>query len=254
MHISDISWRRIGHPSEVLEPEQEIDVKILGVDRNERRLSLGRKQLEDNPWECVVALYPLGTVHTGTVVAVHEYGCFVELSNGIDGLVHSSQMDWLDPKPMPSKIVSVGDEVKVKVLELDYKRQRIPLGMKQCYDNRWELFTTNHRPGDKLKGVIRSIVAFGIFVELDYGVGGYVHISEVYWGGKDKKKMVEEYKEGQTIEVVLLQLDAVREDISLSIKQLTPEKNSDANAESSEDVLAEQKEDEDSGLGANNRA
>ena len=221
LHSSDISWKRIGHPSEVLEPGQEIDVKILGFDRAKMRISLGRKQLEDNPWERVGDLFPPGTVHTGTVTSVREYGCFVELGDGIEGLVHCSQMDWLDPKPVPSRIVSDGDEVKVKVLELDYERHRVSLGMKQCRDNPWEVFTANHRPGDKLKGVIRSITDFGIFVGLEYGMDGLVHISDVTWDAEEQEKAVEEYKKGQAVEVVLLQSDMARERISLGIKQLT---------------------------------
>ena len=341
LRVKDICWKRIRHPSEVLESGQEINVKILGIDRVKMHVSLGRKQLEGSPWERAGDLFPLGTVHTGTVTSVVEYGCFVELDDGIKGLVHSSQMDWLNSKPVISRIVSVGDEVKVKVLDLDYERQRISLGikqciddpwgragdlfplgtvhigtvtsvveygsfvdlgdgieglmhrsqmdwldpdpepskivsvgeevkvkvleldcerhrmslgMKQCRDNPWELLATNHRPGDKIKGVIRSITDFGIFVGLEYGMDGLVHISDVAWDAEDQEKAMEEYKKGQAVEVVLLQSDIDSERISLGIKQLTPEKNSNANTESSEDALAEQKENGDSELGADSRA
>lgn len=219
LHNSDISWKRVQHPSDVLKQGDKIKVKVLSFERDRIRISLGMKQLEPDPWDDLGEKYPPGTRHQGRVTSVREYGCFVELSEGVEGLVHSSQMDWLNPKPTPSRLVSVDDEVEVQVLEVDYERKRISLGLKQCRDNPWEKFESTAQIGDRLKGSIRDITDFGIFVAIGEGMDGLVHLSDISWS-KPGEEAVKEFRKGQDVEVVLLQFDRERERIGLGLKQL----------------------------------
>jgi len=219
LHITDMSWKRIKHPSEVVNVADEIDVKVLKFDRERTRVSLGLKQLGADPWEDIARRYPVGARLFGTVTNLTDYGCFVEIEEGVEGLVHVSEMDWTNKNIAPSKVVQLGDEVEVIVLEIDAERRRISLGMKQCRPNPWEEFGLNNNKGDKIVGTIKSITDFGIFIGLDGGIDGLVHLSDISWTlpGEDA---VRSYKKGDEIETVILAIDPERERISLGIKQL----------------------------------
>ena len=219
LHITDMAWKRVKHPSEVVNVGDEIDVKILKFDRERQRVSLGIKQLGDDPWLDLSRRYPPGSRIFGKITNIADYGCFVEIEEGVEGLVHVSEMDWTNKNVNPSKVVQVGEEVEVMVLEIDEERRRISLGIKQCQPNPWAEFQANVNRGDKVKGQIKSITDFGIFIGLDGGIDGLVHLSDISWDVPGEEA-VHNYKKGQEIEAAVLAIDADRERISLGIKQL----------------------------------
>ncbi|MGD8557668.1 MAG: 30S ribosomal protein S1 [Chromatiales bacterium] len=219
LHITDMAWKRVHHPSEVVEIGQEIDVKVLKYDKEKMRVSLGLKQLGDDPWVNITRRYPEGTRLFGKVTNIADYGSFVEIEEGVEGLVHVSEMDWTNKNIHPSKVVSLGDEVEVMVLDIDEERRRISLGMKQCRQNPWEEFAQNHNKGDQVTGSIKSITDFGIFIGLDGGIDGLVHLSDISWD-LPGEEAVRNYKKGDEVEAVVLAVDPERERISLGIKQL----------------------------------
>ncbi|HVA54417.1 MAG TPA: 30S ribosomal protein S1 [Gammaproteobacteria bacterium] len=219
LHITDMAWKRVKHPSEVVTVGQEIEVKVLKFDRERNRVSLGLKQLGDDPWVDITRRYPASTRLFGKVTNLADYGCFVEVEPGVEGLVHVSEMDWTNKNVNPAKIVQVGDETEVMVLEIDEERRRISLGMKQCKPNPWEDFAASHNKGDHIKGKIKSITDFGIFVGLDGAIDGLVHLSDISWD-MPGEEAVRNYKKGDEVEAVVLAVDAQRERISLGIKQL----------------------------------
>jgi len=219
LHITDLAWRRVKHPSEVLNVGDEIEAKILKFDQEKNRVSLGIKQMGDDPWNGLARRYPQGTRMFGKVTNLTDYGAFVEIEQGIEGLVHVSEMDWTNKNVHPSKVVSLGDEVEVMILEIDEARRRISLGMKQCQSNPWDDFAINHKKGDKVKGAIKSITDFGVFVGLDGGIDGLVHLSDLSWS-QPGEEAVHNYKKGDEVEAVVLAIDVERERISLGIKQL----------------------------------
>ncbi len=219
LHITDMAWRRVRHPSEVVHTGQEIQAKILKFDTEKNRVSLGLKQMGDDPWLGVSRRYPQGTRMFGKVTNIADYGAFVELEPGIEGLVHVSEMDWTNKNVAPNKIVALGDEVEVMVLDIDEDKRRISLGMKQCKANPWEEFAQNTRRGDKVSGPIKSITDFGVFVGLAAGIDGLVHLSDLSWN-EPGEAAVRNYKKGQEVEAVVLGVDVDRERISLGIKQL----------------------------------
>ncbi len=219
LHITDMSWKRVKHPNEVVQVGDEIEVKVLKFDRERIRVSLGLKQLGEDPWLDIARRYPVDTKLTGKVTNLADYGCFVEIEEGVEGLVHVSEMDWTNKNIHPSKVVQVGDGVEVMVLDIDEERRRISLGIKHCQTNPWQEFATTHNKNDKVVGRIKSITDFGIFVELDGGIDGLVHLSDISWN-ETGEEAVRKYKKGDEIEAVVLAVDAERERISLGIKQL----------------------------------
>ena len=219
LHITDMAWKRVKHPSEVVEVGQEIEVKILKFDRERQRVSLGMKQLGDDPWQDLARRYPQNTRIFGKVTNIADYGCFVEIEDGVEGLVHVSEMDWTNKNVNPSRVVSIGEEVEVMVIEIDEERRRISLGVKQCKPNPWAEFAATFNRGDKVSGQIKSITDFGIFIGLDGGIDGLVHLSDISWDHPGEEA-VRNYKKGQEIEAAVLAIDADRERISLGIKQL----------------------------------
>lgn len=219
LHITDLAWRRVRHPSEVVTPGQEVTAKVLKFDAEKGRVSLGLKQMGDDPWLGVSRRYPAGTRLFGKVTNIAEYGAFVEIEPGIEGLVHVSEMDWTNKNVAPSKVVQLGDEVEVQVLEIDEDRRRISLGMKQCRPNPWEEFAANHKRGDKVSGPVKSITDFGVFIGLPGGIDGLIHLSDLSWNDTGESE-VRNYKKGQEVEAVVLAIDIERERISLGIKQL----------------------------------
>ncbi|QJC30481.1 30S ribosomal protein S1 [Enterobacteriaceae endosymbiont of Neohaemonia nigricornis] len=220
LHITDMSWKRVKHPSEIINIGEEIFVKILKFDKEKTRVSLGLKQLGEDPWISISKRYPENSKLIGRVTNLTDYGCFVEIENGIEGLVHVSEMDWTNKNIHPSKKVKINDKVEVMVLDIDEERRRISLGMKQCTTNPWLLFAQNHNKGEKVKGKIKSITDFGIFIGLDGGIDGLVHISDLSWINNSEDE-VRKYKKGEEITAIVLQVDADRERISLGIKQLS---------------------------------
>jgi len=219
LHITDMAWKRVRHPSEVVNVGDELDVRVLKFDRERNRVSLGLKQLGDDPWVNIARRYPSGTRLFGKVSNVTDYGCFVELEPGVEGLVHVSEMDWTNKNVNPAKMVQVGDEVEVMVLDVDEERRRISLGIKQTQANPWEAFAATFKKGDKVKGSIKSITDFGIFVGLDGGIDGLVHLSDISWQTPGEE-LVRNFKKGDEVEAVVLAVDPERERISLGIKQL----------------------------------
>ena len=219
LHITDLAWRRVKHPSEVLEVGQEVEAKVLKFDQEKSRVSLGLKQLGDDPWVDLARRYPVQTRLFGKVSNLTDYGAFVEIEQGIEGLVHVSEMDWTNKNVHPSKVVQLGDEVEVMILEIDEDRRRISLGMKQCQPNPWEEFAASHSKGDKIKGAIKSITDFGIFIGLDGGIDGLVHLSDLSWT-ENGEEAVRKYKKGDEVEAVIIAIDIEKERISLGIKQL----------------------------------
>jgi small subunit ribosomal protein S1 len=219
LHITDMAWRRVRHPSECVEIGQEIQVKVLKFDKEKTRVSLGMKQMGEDPWQNIARRYPAGTRVFGKVNNLTDYGCFVEIEEGVEGLVHVSEMDWTNKNVNPSKVVQLGDEVEVMVLEIDEERRRISLGMKQCRSNPWDEFAATHNKGDKISGKIKSITDFGIFIGLDGGIDGLVHMSDISWNENDEEA-IREFKKGDEVETVILAVDPERERISLGIKQL----------------------------------
>ncbi|WP_428624289.1 30S ribosomal protein S1 [Sedimenticola sp.] len=219
LHITDMAWKRVKHPSEVVEIGEEISVKVLKFDRDKQRVSLGLKQMGDDPWANLARRYPENTRLFGKVTNLADYGCFVEIEEGVEGLVHVSEMDWTNKNIHPSKLVQLGDEVEVMVLDIDEERRRISLGMKQCKNNPWEEFAETHKKGDHVTGKIKSITDFGVFIGLDGGIDGLVHLSDISWDEAGEEG-VRDYKKGQELETVVLSVDPERERISLGIKQL----------------------------------
>jgi small subunit ribosomal protein S1 len=219
LHITDMAWRRVKNPSEVVNVGDEIQVKVLKFDRDRNRVSLGLKQLGDDPWQDIARRYPTNTRLFGRVTNLADYGAFVEIEDGVEGLVHVSEMDWTNKNVNPSKVVQIGDEVEVMVLEIDEERRRVSLGIKQCMANPWNEFATSFNKGDRVKGVIKSITDFGIFIGLDGGIDGLVHLSDLSWDlpGEDA---VRNYRKGEEVEAVVLSIDPERERISLGVKQL----------------------------------
>jgi len=218
LHITDMAWKRVKHPSEVIEVGVEIDVKILKFDRERQRVSLGMKQLGDDPWKDLARRYPPQTRMFGKVTNIADYGCFVEIEDGVEGLVHVSEMDWTNKNVNPARVVSIGEEIEVMVIEIDEERRRISLGVKQCQSNPWAEFAATFNRNDKVSGQIKSITDFGIFIGLDGGIDGLVHLSDISW--EEGEEAVHNYKKGQEIEAAVLAIDAERERISLGIKQL----------------------------------
>jgi small subunit ribosomal protein S1 len=219
LHITDMAWRRVRHPSEVLTVGQEITAKVLKFDQDKNRVSLGVKQLGDDPWVGIARRYPTSTRMFGKITNITDYGAFVEIEPGIEGLVHVSEMDWTNKNVNPGKLVNLGDETEVMVLEIDEERRRISLGMKQCRANPWEEFSDGHRKGDKVKGAIKSITDFGVFIGLDGGIDGLVHLSDLSWS-KTGEEAVRDFKKGDEVEAIVLAIDTERERISLGIKQM----------------------------------
>ncbi len=219
LHITDMAWKRVKHPSEVVAVGQEVTVKVLKFDKEKTRVSLGLKQLGQDPWEAIAQNHPVNSKLSGKVTNLTDYGCFVEILDGVEGLVHVSEMDWTNKNIHPSKVVNVGDVVEVMVLEVDEERRRISLGLKQCKANPWEHFAETHNKNDKVKGKIKSITDFGIFIGLEGGIDGLVHLSDISWNMAGEEA-VRNYKKGDEVEAVVLQVDAVKERISLGIKQL----------------------------------
>ena len=220
LHITDLAWRRVRHPSEVLEQGQEITAKVLKFDQEKNRVSLGIKQLGEDPWIGIARRYPQGTRLFGKVTNITDYGAFVEIEAGIEGLVHVSEMDWTNKNVDPKKVVQLGEEVEVMVLEIDEERRRISLGMKQCKPNPWEEFAATHQKGDTVKGQIKSITDFGVFIGLEGGIDGLVHLSDLSWTEPDEEA-VRKYKKGEELEAVVLSIDVERERISLGVKQMS---------------------------------
>ncbi len=219
LHITDMAWKRVKHPSEVVNVGDEIDIKVLKFDRDRQRVSLGLKQLGDDPWVAIARRYPVGTRLFGRVTNITDYGCFVEIEEGVEGLVHVSEMDWTNKNVNPQKVVSIGDETEVMVLDIDEERRRISLGMKQCQANPWDEFASNFNKNERVIGQIKSITDFGIFVGLDGGIDGLVHLSDISWNDAGEET-IRGFKKGQEIETVVLAVDPERERISLGIKQL----------------------------------
>ncbi|HMN34720.1 MAG TPA: 30S ribosomal protein S1 [Chiayiivirga sp.] len=219
LHITDMAWKRVRHPSEVVEVGQEMKVRVLKFDRERNRVSLGLKQLGEDPWDNIARRYPTGARLFGKVSNVTDYGCFVEIEPGVEGLVHVSEMDWTNKNVNPSKVVQVGDETEVVVLDVDEERRRISLGIKQTRSNPWEAFAAIFKKGDKVSGQIKSITDFGVFVGLDGGIDGLVHLSDISWNATGEE-LVRQFKKGDTVEAVVLAVDPERERISLGVKQL----------------------------------
>jgi len=219
LHITDMAWRRVKHPAEVVEIGQEIQVKVLKFDRDRQRVSLGLKQMGEDPWVNISRRYPEHTRVFGKVTNIADYGCFVEIEEGVEGLVHVSEMDWTNKNIHPSKVVNLGDEVEVMVLDIDEERRRISLGIKQCAMNPWDEFGVTHKKGDHVSGKIKSITDFGIFIGLDGGIDGLVHLSDISWD-EPGEQALRRYKKGDELETVVLSVDPERERISLGVKQL----------------------------------
>ena len=221
LHITDLAWKRVKHPSEVLNVGDEIEAKVLRYDRDRNRVSLGLKQLGDDPWAEIARRYPEGSRLFGKVTNITDYGAFVEIEEGVEGLVHVSEMDWTNKNIHPSKVLSLGDEVEVMILDIDSERRRISLGIKQCHANPWETFAATHNKNDKVSGTIKSITDFGVFVGLEGGIDGLIHLSDLSWT-RPGEEAVHDYKKGDEVEAVVLAVDPERERISLGIKQLSP--------------------------------
>lgn len=219
LYITDLSWKRIKHPSEVLTVGQEVEAKVLRFDQEKHRVSLGLKQLSNDPWAGIADRYPVGTRMHGKVSNITDYGAFVEIENGIEGLVHVSEMDWTNKNVNPSKVVKLGDEVQIQILEIDADKRRISLGLKQCQANPWIDFAAKFNKGDKVSGTIRSITDFGLFVGLDGGIDGLVHVSDLSWSVAGDQA-IHNYKKGQEVEAVIISVDVEKERVALGIKQL----------------------------------
>ncbi|MFQ3347385.1 MAG: small subunit ribosomal protein S1 [Candidatus Azotimanducaceae bacterium] len=229
LHITDMAWKRIRHPSEMVNVGDEVSVRILKFDREKNRVSLGMKQLGDDPWVNIIRRYPEGARVMATITNLTDYGCFAEIEEGVEGLVHVSEMDWTNKNIHPSKVVSVGDETEVMVLDIDEERRRISLGIKQCRPNPWEEFSIQHAKSDRISGNIKSITDFGIFIGLDGGIDGLVHLSDISWN-EPGETAVRRYSKGEQIETIILSVDPERERISLGIKQLDKDPFSDFTA------------------------
>ena len=232
LHITDMAWKRVKHPSEIVNVGDEIDVKVLKFDRERNRVSLGIKQLGQDPWADLARRYPSGTRLFGKITNIADYGCFVEIEEGVEGLVHVSEMDWTNKNVNPSKVVHIGQEVEVMVLDIDEERRRISLGIKQCFPNPWDEFAATHNKGDRVAGSIKSITDFGIFIGLEGGIDGLIHLSDISWN-EPGEEAVRKYQKGDEIEAVVLSVDPERERISLGVKQLEKDPYSNFVAEHS---------------------
>jgi small subunit ribosomal protein S1 len=232
LHITDMAWKRVKHPSEIVNVGDEIDVKVLKFDRERNRVSLGIKQLGQDPWADLARRYPSGTRLFGKITNIADYGCFVEIEEGVEGLVHVSEMDWTNKNVNPSKVVHIGQEVEVMVLDIDEERRRISLGIKQCFANPWDEFAATHNKGDHVTGSIKSITDFGIFIGLDGSIDGLIHLSDISWN-EPGEEAVRKYQKGDEIEAVVLSVDPERERISLGVKQLEKDPYSNFVAEHS---------------------
>ena len=219
LHITDMSWKRVNHPSEVVEIGQELDVRVLKFDKENQRVSLGLKQLGEDPWKDLSRRHPVGSRHFGNVTNITDYGCFVEIEDGIEGLVHVSEIDWTNKNINPAKVVQPGDEVEVCILEIEESKRRISLGMKQCKPNPWVIFAENAQKGDVIEGKIKSITDFGIFIGLEGGIDGLVHLSDISWL-EPGETAIRNFKKGDLVKATVLVIDAERERVSLGIKQL----------------------------------
>ncbi|PCJ29762.1 MAG: 30S ribosomal protein S1 [Gammaproteobacteria bacterium] len=219
LHITDMAWKRVKHPSEVVTIGDEIEVQVLKFDKERERVSLGLKQMGSDPWQDIANRYPSTSRLQGKVTNIADYGCFVEIEEGVEGLVHMSEMDWTNKNVHPSKVVQLGDEVEVMVLEIDAERRRISLGMKQCKSNPWEDFSMNHNKGDKVSGSIKSITDFGVFIGLEGGIDGLIHLSDLSWD-EENEDLIRDYKKGDELEAIVLAIDPERERISLGVKQM----------------------------------
>ncbi len=220
LHITDMSWKRIKHPSEILAIGDELKVKVLKIDRDNARVSLGLKQLGGDPWLDISQRYPVASRVTGRVTNITDYGCFVEIEEGIEGLVHVSEMDWTNKNVNPNKVIHLGQEVEVMVLDVDAERRRISLGVKQCADNPWAAFAENHEKNEHVKGKIKSITDFGIFLELDGGIDGLIYLSDIAWNEAEAQEALRKYQKGDELEAIILAIDVERERIALGLKQL----------------------------------
>lgn len=220
LHITDMSWKRIKHPSEILTIGDEIKVRVLKIDRDNARVSLGLKQLAGDPWHDISARFPISSRLSGRVTNITDYGCFVEIEEGIEGLVHVSEMDWTNKNVNPNKVVHLGQEVDVIVLDVDSERRRISLGIKQCTSNPWAAFAENHEKGEHVKGKIKSITDFGIFIELDGGIDGLIYLSDIAWNETEAQEALRKYQKGDELEAIILTIDVERERIALGLKQL----------------------------------
>ncbi len=226
LHITDMAWKRVKHPSEILEVGQDIEAKVLKFDKEKARVSLGIKQMGDDPWKDLARRFMVDTRHYGKVTNITDYGAFVELEDGVEGLVHVSEMDWTNKNIHPSKVCQVNDEVEVVVLEIDPERRRISLGMKQCRENPWDAFAATHKKGDKVTGRIKSITDFGVFIGLDGNIDGLIHLSDLSWN-EDGEEVIRNYSKGDELEAVVLAVDSERERISLGVKQVAGDPFSD---------------------------
>ena len=220
LHITDMSWKRVKHPSEILTIGDEIKVKVLKIDRDNARVSLGLKQLAGDPWQDIGQRYPVHSKISGRVTNITDYGCFVEIEEGIEGLVHVSEMDWTNKNINPNKVIHLGQEVEVMVLDVDGERRRISLGVKQCTSNPWAVFAVNHQKGEHVKGKIKSITDFGIFLELDGGIDGLIYLSDIAWSEADAQESLRKYQKSDELEAIILAIDVDRERIALGLKQL----------------------------------
>ena len=223
LHLTDISWCRVRHPSEILKVGQEVEVQVIKYDEETKKVSLGMKQLQENPWETIETKYPVNSIVKGKVTNIAQYGVFVEIENGIEGLVHVSEMSWLKNNVSPSKVLSIGQDVNVMILDIDTEHHRISLGIKQCSENPWKQFSDAYKVGDILEGVIKNITEFGLFVEFENGVDGLVHTSDLDWEDVEGKEAIKNYKKNEKVKVVLLGSNYEQERISLGIKQLSNE-------------------------------
>jgi len=234
LHITDLAWKRIKHPSEILSVGDEIEARVLKYDQEKNRVSLGLKQLDDDPWVGLNRRYPVNTRLFGKVSNLTDYGAFIEIETGIEGLVHVSEMDWTNKNIHPSKAVQLGDEIEVMILEIDEDRRRLSLGMKQCQTNPWNEFSTKHNKDDKISGSIKSITDFGIFIGLDGGIDGLIHLSDISWA-ESGEEAVQKYKKGDEIEALIISIDVEKERISLGIKQLTENPNPESETTAKEE-------------------
>ena len=226
LHITDISWKRINHPSELLKIGDEIEVKVLKYDSEKNRVSLGMKQLQDDPWDKVKDVLELNNKYDGNVTNIAEYGVFIDLGDNIEGLIRTSELNWTNKNINPNKVVSIGDQIQVKVIEIDDEKRRVSLSLKQCLENPWKLFEENNAKGDILKSQIKSITDFGIFVGLDGGIDGLIHITDIS-KSEDQEQAIRKYKKGDEVESIILSVDSDRERVSLGIKQLEDQTPSD---------------------------
>ncbi|MDY0136636.1 MAG: 30S ribosomal protein S1 [Thiomicrospira sp.] len=238
LHITDMAWRRVNHPSEIVQVGDEIEVKVLKFDKERNRVSLGLKQMEEDPWADMVARYPIGSETAGKVANITDYGAFIEIQEGIEGLVHTSELDWTNRNIHPSKVVHLGQDVRVKILDVDQERRRISLSIKQCTVNPWESFAATHNKGDKISGNIKSITDFGIFIGLDGGIDGLVHLTDISWA-QNGEEAIRDFKKGDELETIILSIDPERERISLGLKQLEQDPFSQYVAENGKNSIVE---------------